>query len=81
MKLEDLKGNPKNPRKVTEAKLAQLKRSLEEFGDLGGVVWNRRTKRLVSGHQRLKGLGFEGKVSLTCRRRVSSVFWPIFFLA
>ena len=31
-----------------------LKKSLAEFGDLGGFTWNVRTKRLVGGHQRKK---------------------------
>lgn len=53
MNLSDLKPNPKNPRKITDKKLKALKKSLEEFGDLGGIVFNRRTGRLVGGHQRL----------------------------
>lgn len=52
MKLTDLKGNPKNPRTATAEKLAMLKKSLAEFGDLSGIVFNRRTKRLIGGHQR-----------------------------
>jgi len=30
-----------------------LRRSLEEFGDLGGIVYNRQTKQLIGGHQRV----------------------------
>lgn len=52
--VRDLAPNPKNPRKITDHKLVQLKRALEEFGDLGGFVYNRKTKTLVSGHQRAK---------------------------
>lgn len=52
MNLEDLKPNPKNPRKITHNKLKALKKSLEEFGDLGGIVFNWRTGRLIGGHQR-----------------------------
>lgn len=54
MKISDLNHNPKNPRKITEEKLESLKESLLAFGDLGGVVFNRRTMRLVGGHQRTK---------------------------
>jgi hypothetical protein len=50
--LKDLQPNAENPRKVTDAKLAMLKKSLAEFGDLSGVVYNRKTKQLVGGHQR-----------------------------
>lgn len=50
----DLAPNPKNPRTITDAKLAQLKKALTEFGDLGGFVFNRKTKRIVGGHQRAK---------------------------
>lgn len=45
--------NPRNPRKITPAELDRLKKSLEQFGDLGGVVLNRRTGHLVGGHQRV----------------------------
>ncbi len=53
-KLKDLKPNPGNPRTISDEKLELLKRALDEFGDLGGFVYNRNTKRIVSGHQRHK---------------------------
>lgn len=46
--------NPKNPRRISEEQLRQLAKSVREFGDLGGFVWNRRLKRLVGAHQRQK---------------------------
>lgn len=52
----DLSPNPKNPRKIDAAALKALQQSLEVFGDLGGVVVNKTTGRLVSGHQRSKAL-------------------------
>jgi hypothetical protein len=64
MKLSDLTPNAKNPRTITDAKLAQLKKALEKFGDLGGVVYNRRTKRLVTGHQRLKSVPLDTAIIL-----------------
>lgn len=54
MRVKDLSPNPKNPRTVTEEKLAQLKKSYAEFGFLGGVVNNVTTKHLVAGHQTIK---------------------------
>lgn len=54
MKTSDLSPNPKNPRRISDSKLSQLEKSLKEFGDLSGILYNRRTKRLFGGHQRLK---------------------------
>lgn len=56
MKVSDLKSNKRNPRKISKKKLEALNRSLEKFGDLSGIVFNRRTGTLVSGHQRTKHL-------------------------
>lgn len=47
-----LKPNPRNPRKVTKAKLSMLQKSMAKFGDLGGIVFNRQSGQLVGGHQR-----------------------------
>lgn len=43
-----------NPRKITDSQLKALKRAMEEFGDLSGIVVNMRTGNLIGGHQRLK---------------------------
>ena len=56
MKVKDLKPNPMNPRKITEQKLRMLRKSMEEFGDLSGIVFNRRSGQIIGGHQRLKHL-------------------------
>lgn len=58
--LDDLKPAPYNPRKISKSAASGLSASLERFGDLSGIVWNRRTGHLVAGHQRvneLRGLG------------------------
>lgn len=65
MKLSDLKHNPKNPRKITDPKLAMLRKSLQEFGDLSGIVYNRRTDRLSGGHQRTKVLPPDADIVIT----------------
>lgn len=52
MELSKLNQNPDNPRIVTDHKLAMLKQALLEYGDLGGFVFNRKTGRLIGGHQR-----------------------------
>lgn len=54
MKVSDLKPNEKNPRTISDKKLEMLKKAVREFGDLSGIVFNRKTKRLVGGHQRSK---------------------------
>ncbi len=54
MQIKNLNLNPKNPRSISDAKLKQLKKALTEFGDLSGFVFNKKSKQLVSGHQRSK---------------------------
>lgn len=56
LKLYDFKPAKYNPRKITSVALKALNRSIEEFGDLSGVVINDRTKTIVAGHQRLTTL-------------------------
>ena len=56
MQIKDLKSNPKNPRIIKDKEFQALKKSLAKFGDLSGFVYNRRTKQLISGHQRKKAL-------------------------
>ena len=64
MRLKDLKENPLNPRKISESRLKMLEKSLIEFGDLSGIVWNRKTGRLVGAHQRLKVLPEDSEVRI-----------------
>lgn len=54
--LQSLKANAKNPRKEwsSDEKKAAFVKSLSEFGDLSGIVWNSRTKQLVGGHKRIE---------------------------
>lgn len=52
MKVKDLKPAPYNPRRISAEELDRLNVSMDEFGDLSGLVFNRRTKRIVGGHQR-----------------------------
>ena len=54
MKLGDLKPNKRNPRKISRKQQEALKKSLDKFGDLSGFVYNRRTKQMISGHQKTK---------------------------
>lgn len=52
--LADLRPHPDNPREIDKRALDGLGASILEFGDLSGIVWNRRDGYLVTGHQRLK---------------------------
>lgn len=42
-----------------------LRKSLAEYGDLGAIVFNRKSKQLVGGHQRVKLLSADAKVTIT----------------
>ena len=55
-KISDLKPAAYNPRMIDEKSFEGLKFSLTEFGDLSGIVFNKRTGNLVTGHQRVKAL-------------------------
>jgi DNA modification methylase len=62
LKTQDLAGMgaPYNPRQITEHDLAALRRSMKFFGVVEPVVVNRRTGRIVGGHQRVKAAEAEG---------------------
>lgn len=60
MDLSDLKPAPFNPREIDAPSLKGLGASIAEFGDLAGIVWNKRNGYLVAGHQRLKVLTAAG---------------------
>jgi DNA modification methylase len=51
---------PYNPRRIDPAQLAALGRSLRTFGAVEPVVANRRSGRIVGGHQRVKAAEAEG---------------------
>ena len=71
MKIKDLKPADYNPRTITDEQLERLKKALHEFGDLSGIVFNRRTDNLVGGHQRLKCLPPDAKVEKTKLKKTS----------
>lgn len=47
---------PYNPRTITDYALKELKKNLKRVGLMGGIVVNKRTMHLISGHQRLIAL-------------------------
>ena len=62
-----LTPNAKNPRKIKDEQLVALEKSMRRFGDLGGIVYNATTGRLVGGHQRSKKIPFDAKIEVTER--------------
>lgn len=50
--IKTLKESTENPRKISVERRAGLKRSIEKYGDLSGIVRNVKTGNLVGGHQR-----------------------------
>ena len=68
MKIEDLIPSDYNPRKDLQPgdpEYEKLERSIREFGYVEPIVWNRRTGRVVGGHQRLKILKAQGFKEIT----------------
>lgn len=55
MPIADLTPNAANPRKITDKRKAQLRKSLEQFGNLSPITWNKTTGRVIGGNQRLEG--------------------------
>lgn len=62
MKVKDLTPNAKNPRRMTEENKKALAKSLDKYGDLSGIIYNRRSKSLVGGHQRTSILPSDAKI-------------------
>lgn len=53
IKLSKLKHLPGNPNVMTEADEAKLAKSMEEFGYVEPIVWNKKTGHVVGGNHRL----------------------------
>lgn len=60
-----LAADPDNPRVITSIALEGLRFSMEDFGDLSGIVFNARTAQLVAGHQRVANLAAGGAMTWT----------------
>jgi hypothetical protein len=50
-----------NPRRISEGNKKRLKKSLKEFGLVQDPIWNKRTGRLVGGHQRVEIMDSEAR--------------------
>ena len=58
--------NPRKNLKPGDPEFEKLKRSIETFGNVEPIVWNRRTGNVVGGHQRLKVLTVLGETHVEC---------------
>lgn len=58
--------NPRKDLKPGDAEYEKLKRSIEQFGYVEPVIWNKTTGRVVGGHQRLKVLLDMGITDVDC---------------
>lgn len=67
LKAEQLKAAEYNPRRdlqPEDAEYKKLRRSIEEFGYVEPIIWNKRTGNVVGGHQRLTVLENEGETEV-----------------
>ena len=60
MKVADILPADYNPRSISDAAMSGLSKSIERFGLVQPIIWNRRSERVVGGHQRLKVLANQG---------------------
>ena len=58
--------NPRKDLKPGDSEYDKLKRSIEQFGYVEPVIWNKTTGRVVGGHQRLKILIDMGIAEVEC---------------
>ena len=68
-KIKDLTPASYNPRKDLkpgDKEYEKLKRSIDEFGFVEPIIWNKQTGNVVGGHQRLKILKAQGIDEIEC---------------
>jgi len=65
-KLNPAKYNPRLDLKPGDTEYEKLLRSVEEFGYVEPIIWNKRTGLIVGGHQRLKVLVQLGYTEIEC---------------
>lgn len=58
--------NPRKDLKLGDPEYEKLKRSIEQFGYVEPVIWNKTTSHVVGGHQRLKVLLDMGITEVEC---------------
>lgn len=58
--IAELRADAANPREMDDLAREGLGAAVAEYGDLGVIVWNKRTSELVAGHQRMDRLRAAG---------------------
>ncbi|HZJ98397.1 MAG TPA: ParB N-terminal domain-containing protein, partial [Tissierellaceae bacterium] len=69
IKIEELnpaKYNPRKDLKAGDPEYEKLKKSIETFGYVEPIIWNKGTGNIVGGHQRLKVLIDQGQTEVDC---------------
>lgn len=69
IKIEELnpaKYNPRKDLKAGDPEYEKLKKSIETFGYVEPIIWNKGTGNIVGGHQRLKILIDQGQTEVDC---------------
>ena len=51
--IDDLKADPANPRRISDAELEALTRSIREFGLIDPIIARKEDRTVIGGHQRL----------------------------
>ena len=67
--IDELKAAEYNPRKALkkgDKEYEKIKRSIEQFGFVEPVIWNKKTGRIVGGHQRITVLKDMGVKEVEC---------------
>lgn len=64
--LRPAKYNPRKDLQPGDHEFEKLRRSVEEFGYVEPIIWNKRTGVVVGGHQRLKVLMHLGYTEVDC---------------
>ena len=67
---DELQLDPRNPRKMSDTKAHNLSLTMDKFGDLSGIVFNRRNGKLVGGHMRkqtIEQMGGNNRVVYTTK--------------
>jgi ParB-like chromosome segregation protein Spo0J len=64
--LSELKPAPYNPRESTKRQEADLRKSLEKFGVVEPIIWNKQTGYIVGGHFRVRELIKQGYEAVEC---------------
>ena len=65
-KLNVAKYNPRIALEPDMPEYQKLKNSIEKFGMVEPIIWNKRTGNVVGGHQRLKVLTDKGEKEVEC---------------